>query len=163
MRRAVVAMLMCTAFAALACDTPGEPEDPGAITNPPTPVTVSASTRFEANAAFINDASPRIHAVVTIVNLSAAADTVNFGGCWLYLRLFDNADRTGAPVYDQSKQNVACTLVARTLVVAPHDSTDVPQDFTTGALVPSGHYFAALLIAPSGVATSLNAGEVTLP
>lgn len=160
MKGMLMALLAC---GAMACDEPAEPTDAGAITNPPTSTQMSGATQFTATTTFLNDASPHLHAVVTITNLGAVPDTISYGGCWLYLRLFDNADRTGAPVYDQSTQHVACATVQRVLVVAPHDSTRVAQDFVTGALVPSGHYYAALLIAPNGVATSLNAGDVTLP
>ncbi|HEX4682982.1 MAG TPA: hypothetical protein VH277_09750 [Gemmatimonadaceae bacterium] len=158
--RALATLLL--AAAAVACS--GVANLDGDFTNPPQPTTISGAFRLSGNTTYVRDASPRLQFAVTVMNPGTTPSTVTYGGCWLYLRLYSTADRGGTPAYDQSKHPAACSALQQSLVVPPGDSVVIVQDFISPAtLAPAGHYFASLLVAPNGVATSIASGDVTFP
>jgi hypothetical protein len=104
--------------------------------------------------------------VTTIVNRSDSTEKVERGGCWAFLRLYTNAARTGAPTYDSAQPGLGCTLELVDLRIAPHDSGQFNGSIPGATIVaegtPPGHYYAAIAVAPNGVATELPAGEIDL-
>ncbi len=130
------------------------------------PVNISGRYSLSGSTVLVGSPAAQVRFSVLVTNLDASPEEVDYGGCSVFVRLFRTPDRSGAPIYDASRQHMGCTAELRRVSVAPRGSTTIEHYYDRGVFlsagVSAGHYYVDLLVAPNASTVAIPAGEIDL-
>ena len=136
-------------------------------------VSLSAFVSFDSTPTPLSQAG-RMRAVVTIGNRTDNPVHVEYSDCWASLRIFTTANTAGAPLFENLRENVDCTLPLYVLNVLPHQSADAVQfldlDYLHRAGVTPGRYYVVVsvktydvLLKADGGVQRFSVGPISIP
>jgi hypothetical protein len=159
--------LSCTLIAAamtLAGCAPMDPAfPPGGL---PSPVRVVDGLTYRAETHVMADRPTQLHVQATVTNTATSERRVEFpDGCVVLLRAYRNAERSGAPSWDQ-RNAVACTMAIQVARIAPGRSesfeTTASAPEILGDSLPAGRYYFTAYFRPAGQEVEVLAGDANL-
>jgi hypothetical protein len=129
----------------------------------PTPISINGAYSLSVGPGVTQSADGTLNYQVIVVNRTTSNISVTSGGCPTFVQLFSRSDRTGSPVFDEAMiPGLGCVASSTTQSIAGGDSLvfhgHVQLSFITG--LSSGHYFAAIRIAPNASEIGLPAGDL---
>ena len=154
--------LPCTLLLLAAC-TNGE----DTVTDAPSSAHNLGGVEYSAETLVMESFPVQLRTIVTARNATGDDAFLHFGSpCVTHLRVYDNAARSGAPVYDQARE-YGCIAVIFDDTVAAGDTAQYSAPNTNGYEVlgdslPDGRYWLSASLNPSGQRIEIPAGAVDL-
>jgi hypothetical protein len=156
--------LMSLGIAALIAAGCPAPELPIPIGSPQTTVVNDITYRVEPFSELTVPVT--VGATAAVSNRTERRRTVTFpDGCVVLLRAYRDADRSGAPAWDQ-RRAVMCTQAIVQARLDPDDSVEYSARATAreilGDSLPGGRYYFTAYLRPDGRVVELPAGQMEL-